>query len=226
MGRSRTLAEMRTVVRNRTNLEFSTFVTDDEIDENLNEEYAELIARLISNEGQPHFVSTTTLNITQGTTLYPLPSDFWRLLRIVSTFDGITRDMEPFMEGERAGLLNTEYFSSTFSPGPRYRLQADNIEILPVSRAFTVELRYIHSCPILVDDADTADGYNGYEQAMIAGACALVREKEQTDPSFFERRKDRIYQLIDAWAHSRDASHPERVTDVVGTNYYGDWWIP
>lgn len=220
MARTRTLTELIAAVRSRTNMENSEFVTDAEITEYLNEEWAELQGRLTLNEGQPHFVSTTTIDVTSGSELYALPVDFWKVLRVVATIDSIKRDMHPFMEGERADLLNSQYFAAMFSEGPRYRIQADNIEILPATRSYSVELRYIRSCPFLVDNTDTVDGFNGYESAMVAGACALVREKEQRDPTFFERRKDRIYRLIDAHAAQRDASHPERVTDVTG-----DLWI-
>lgn len=223
MARTRTLTELIASVRRRTNLENSEFVTDEEITEYLNEEWAELQARLTSNEGQPHFVSTTTLNIVNGTTLYALPADFCRLLRARSTVDGTVTDMEPFMEGESAVLQNSPVFVNTYTSAPKYRLCGDNIEILPVVRAFTVELRYISACPVLISGADTVDGFNGYEQAILAGACALVREKEETDPSFFLGRKERIYRLIDGWTSMRDASHPERVTDVTGGLDF-NWW--
>jgi hypothetical protein len=216
MARTRTLDELIAAVRTRTNLENSTFVSDTEITEYLNEEYAELVGRLTLNEGQPHYVSTETISISDADSLYALPADFWKVLRVTATIDGITRDMSPFMEGERADLQNTQYFSAAFSDGPRYRIVGDNIEVLPNTQSFTIELRYIRSCPFLVAGSDTVDGFNGYEAAMVSGACALVREKEETDPSFFERRKERLYRLIDAHAAQRDASHPERVTDVTG----------
>ena len=223
MARTRTLADLVSDVRSRTNMEESEFVTDDEITEYLNQELAELHGRLTMGEGQPHFLSTTTIAVTVGTTLYPLPDDFWKVARMVATVDSITRDMEPFMEGERASLLNTQYFTAAFCGGPRYRVQGDNVEILPVNRAMSVELRYIQTCPRLVEDSDTVDGFNGYEVAALHGACAMVKEKEQTNPSFFLGLKDRVYRLIDAMAAQRDASHPERVTDVVGFDME---WLP
>src|SRR6185369_4464796 len=122
------------VVRSRTNMENSEFVTNDEITEFLNEEYAELLGRITLNEGQPHYISTTTINVTSGTSLYALPADFWKVLRMVALVDGVYRDMTPFMEGERADLLNSQYLAAFFSSGPRYRVQGDNIEILPATR--------------------------------------------------------------------------------------------
>jgi hypothetical protein len=225
MARTRPLSELVTIVRQRTNMENSEFVTDDEITDSLNEEWAELWGRLTLGENQPHFVSTTTISVELGTTLYALSADFYKLLRLTSTVDRVTRDMEPFMEGERAALENTQYFTPAFLTGSRYRLQGDNVEFLPVTRAFTANVRYIRACPVLIEDSDTLDGFNGYEAIVLAGACALVREKEETDPSFFERRKDRLLGLIAALAAQRDASHPERVTDTVGM-CGGDGWLP
>lgn len=226
MARTRDLEDLVADVRQRTNMENSEFVTDDEITEYLNQEFAELVTRLTMNEGQPHFMSTTTISVEVGTTLYDLPADFWKVLRVTSTVDGVTRDMTPFMEGERADLTNTQYFAAAFTGGPRYRVQADNIEILPVTRAFDVDLRYVRSTPRLVEDEDTFDGFNGYEVAAIYGACATVLAKEESDPSFYQMLKDRIYRQIDAAAAQRDASHPERVTDVTGDLYLGREWLP
>ncbi len=221
--RTRSLSDLIRSVRRRTNMETSEFVTDDEITEFLNEEWAELQSRLTSNECQPHFVTIGSINVTVGTSLYGLPADFWRLLSLKCSIDGVNRTMAPFMEGERASLENASTFDALWSTGPRYRLQADNIEILPATRSYTAELRYIGSCPFLVDAGDTLDGINGWEAALIAGACASVREKEETDPMFFAAKKDRLYKLIDGWVQSRDASHPERVTDVTG-GLDSFWW--
>lgn len=220
MARTRTRAELIADVRKRTNMENSEFVTDDEIAEYLNQELAELHGRMTMGEGQPHFRSQTTIDVTAGTTLYALPADFWRVQRMLATIDSVHRDMKPFMEGERADLLNTQYLTATFSDGPRYRVQGDNIEILPTNRSFTATLYYVRATPRLESDADTTDGFNGYEVAAIYGACATVLQKEESDPSLYVSLKDRILRQIDALAAQRDGSHPERVTDVTG-----DLWI-
>jgi hypothetical protein len=56
-------------VRQRTNQENSTFVTDAELTEYLNQELAELWTRLVLNQGQPHFRSSTTIPVVPPTTL-------------------------------------------------------------------------------------------------------------------------------------------------------------
>lgn len=226
MSRVRTLDELSGIVRQRTNMENSEFITDGEIKDNINEEWAELYGRVSLAENQPHYVNTTTIAVSQPTTLYALPADFWKVLNVSCTVDNVTRDMDPFMEGERAELHNGQFFTLGYPVAARYRVQGDNIEILPVSRSFTVNLRYVRACPVLIDGSDTLDGINGYEAVVIAGACALVREKEESDPSFFERRKERLWRAIDALAAQRDASRPERVLDVVGLYVSDREWIP
>ncbi len=59
--------------------------------------------------------------------------------------------------------------------------------------------------------------------AAVYGACASVREKEETSPNYFQGLKSEVYRQVDSLAASRDASHPERVTDVTGDLMITDW---
>lgn len=213
--RTRTLTNLIADVRQRTQMENSEFVTDPEITEYLNQELAELHARLTANEGQPHFRTSTTISVTSGTALYALPADFWKVQEVTCTFDGIVRPMEPFVPRERAHLSNGQLIYP-YTVAPMYRIQAGNIEVLPSNRNLTVTLYYVSSSPRLVNGSDTVDGFNGYEVAAIYGACATLLQKEESDPSFYLGLKERIFRHIDAMAAQRDASHPERVTDVTG----------
>jgi hypothetical protein len=193
------------------------FVTDEEILEDLNQFLAELRGHLRMNEGQPHKRTTASISVVSGTSLYDLPTDFWELLGVTASINGLVRDLDSFMEGERASLSNGDYFASTVSP--RYRISNNQIEILPSTQTFTLSVRYAPSEGRLrlgQSPPDTVDGYNGYEIAAVYGAVATIQEKEQIDPSFYEGRRLRILAHIDALAASRDANRPERVTDVTG----------
>ncbi len=218
MARTRSLGDLISDVRLRTNLETSTFVTDDEIREWLNQELAEVHMHLVTAEGQPHFRTQYNISVVNGTALYSLPSDFYRLQRLVALVDGRYYDLEPFMEGERAQLLNSQIYSYIARAGgmPMYRVQAGNLEILPAVRTYSAQLFYIQRSPRLDAFWDTVDGFDGYEVAAINGACAIAARKEESDPSQFIEQKLATLRLIDAMADKRDASHPERVTDVTG----------
>lgn len=225
MSRTRSLEELVADIRQRTNMENSEFVTDDELTEYLNQELAEFWAHLTQGGGQPFYRAYTDIDVEAGESLYPLPADFWVLQGVDATIDGITGALTSFMPLERASMTGAMVESPWGLCSPiRYRLQADNIEFLPATRSFTARLWYTPSCPRLEDLTDTFDGFNGFEVAAIYGACATVLAKEESDSSFYERQKERIYRHIDSLASARDMSRPERVQDVMGgLDGLGNW---
>lgn len=224
MARTRTLTNMLLDIRQRTNQENSTFVTDAELTEYLNQELAELWSRLVQHEGQPHFRSSQAISVTSGTATYALAADFWRVQEVTATIDGITGALHPFGPLERARLEDSGAAWGGIGP-VRYRIQAGNIEFQPATRSFSATLYYTPHQPRLTAGPDTFDGFNGYEIAAIYGVCATVLQKEESDPSFYESRKERMLAQIDALAAARDMSHPERVQDVRGGDF-DDWVEP
>lgn len=227
MSRTRTLTQMIADVRQRTNLETSTFVTDAEITEYLNQELAELWARIAQGSGAPHYRAAYPYSVTTSQTLYPLPADFWRVQGVEATISGTTYRMRAFGPAERAALVNSAASQYPWFDTTKYRIQADNIEFQPVTQAFSATLFYTPSQPRLVNVGDTFDGYNGYEMAAIYGACATCQAKEDTDTSFYIGQRERIYQLIESLSGQRDANEPERVQDVMSCgDVFGEGWIP
>jgi hypothetical protein len=198
-------------------MENSEFVTDEEILEYWNQENAELRGELRLAEGQTHVRRSQVYNYVSGTLTYALPDDFWELLSVEARIGGISRRLEPFMEVERARLLNAQLYA--YSASPQYRIEENQIELLPSTQSFEFTIRYAPNSPRLVlgrIPPDEFDGYNGYEMVPIYGTCATVLSKEESDPSFYLGLKDRLLRLIRSLAAQRDASSPERVTDVVG----------
>lgn len=225
MARYRTLTSMISAVRRNTdNRDSSGFVTDAELTDIINEQLAELHARLTMAEHSPHFRSSQTINTTAGTALYALSADFYRVQEVTALVDGNTIALKSFMPNERAALLNSDFFLTSLDDGPRYRVQADYIEILPATRNMAVTVYYTRACPVLTAGADTTDGFDGYEDAAIAGASAVVNQMEGDDPSFYYGVKMQRFRDIDAQAASRDKANPERATDVTGGLSDGGWW--
>lgn len=215
--RTRTLANLIADVRTRTNQENSEFVTDAEIQEYINQALAELHTRLTQGTGQPFYRATTSISVVTGVALYALPESFWTLQGVEATIDGVTGPLTPFMPIEHAGLTSAAQGSPWGTTSPvRYRVQGDNIEVLPATRTFSMTVFFTPSCPRLEEPDDTFDGFNGYEVAAIYDACATVLAKEESDPSFYMAQRDRIYALVDSTAGSRDMGAPERVQDVMG----------
>ncbi len=214
MSRYRSLTNMILDVRQRTNQEESTFVTDSEITEWLNQGIAELQVRLAINEGQPHFRSSQTITVTAPTALYALPATFWAAQEVTATVNGSTMAMLPFMPHERAALI-TQSPAWPIYKAVQYRIQAGNIEFRPATESFTAEVFFHPTQTRLVAGSDVWDGFNGYEMAPIYDTCAQVCAKEESDPGFFLSQRDRIYKLIEQAAQHRDMANPERVVDVL-----------
>lgn len=222
MSRSRTLTAMLLDVRQRTNMENSTFVTDSELTEYLNTEIARLWTRLVQGSGHPHFRSSQTYSVTSATTLQPLPADFYQVQEVTATIGGYVGPLHPFMASEHGWLQNSGATGVTSTV--KYRVQAGNIEFLPVQQNFTATLYYVPTQTRLVSGSDVFDGFCGYEAVAIYGACATVREKEETDPGFYKNLQAEAYRDIDSLIAQRDASHPERVQDVRCIGVAGAWW--
>ena len=204
-------------IRQRTNQEASTFVTDAELIEYLNQEIAELYGRIVQAQGPVHYRSSSSVSVVSGTALYNLPADFWQLQGVEATIGGVTGRLRPFMPTEHPWLANGGTYA--WVTPVRYRLQANQIEFLPATQSFTATLYYTAAPPRLVSGTDTFDGFAGYEVAAIYGACATVLQKEESDPSFYIGQRDRIYQHIQSVAAQRDANEPERVQDVTETSW-------
>jgi hypothetical protein len=215
MSRARSAENMIEDVRQRADMVGSDFVSDAEILEYLNQEIAELHGVIRRAEGQPHKRAYEDIAVTSGTSTYPLPATFGELLSVELTMNGQRARLHPFMEYERASLE-----IATLGP-TRYRINGDNVDLLPATSSGTLRLSYIEAPPRLVlspGSPNTFDGFNGYEVAAISGATATCLQKEESDPSFYLGQKDRIIRHIQAMAANRDGGMPERVTDVVGWN--------
>lgn len=226
MSRSRTLTAMLLDVRQRTNQENSTFVTDAELTEYLNTEIARLWTRLVQGSGHPHFRSSTTYTVTSTTTAQALPADFYQVQEVTGTAQGTTTPLRSFMAGERGWLQNGNGGIGVSSM-PMYRVQAGNIEFLPVQQTFTATLYYAPTQTRLAVGADVFDGFCGYEAVPIYGVCAIVLAKEESDPSFYKNMQAEAYRDIDSLIAQRDAANPERVQDVMSATLPGGsfrWW--
>lgn len=209
--RTRTLTDMLADIRQRTNQENSSFVTDAELTGYLNTALADVWTRLVLNAGQPFYRNQQDYSVTPSTPIQALPSDFWTMQEVTCTVGGETWNLHPFMASEHGALMS----SNVYMPGIAfYRIQGNNIEFRPATRAFTATIYYSPVQPNLVNPSDTFDGFAGYEMAAIYDVCATVLNKEESDPGFYTNQRDRIFQQIDKLSAHRDMSSPERVQEV------------
>lgn len=223
--RARTLEDMVADCRKRADMENSEFVTDNEITEILNQELAELENHIWPNQDKPFRRNLQTYTLTSDPldSLQPLPFDFLSVQEVMADYNGVKQNITPFMAAEHSLYLNSDIL--VYYGPPKYRIQAGNIEIVPVNQAMTVYLWYTPCLSRLVNPSDIYDGVNGWEVAAIYGTVAQMLQKEESDYSLWESRKERMLQRVDAWAAKRDAANPERVQETVPYDN-GIWWGP
>lgn len=244
MARTRTLLQLRDEVRQRADMVNSDFVSDAEINRYLNESISELYDMLIAVQGQEWYVKTHDFTMAAGADTYDIhpDHDFYLLLGVDVNAGGPTPiPLQPYMLDERHNRSRDFPVYSGIYRGVarlRYRMGGTideltgvyqhQITIKPTSSASGRDytLIYIPHAPVLNNDVDVWDGFNGWEEYAIVDSTIKCLEKEESSTLAQERRKERLIGRIEGLASAHDDGFPERVTDVTRRwpfyyNYYG-----
>lgn len=221
MARSVTLGSMRTQARYKADMVNSTFVTDAEFNQYINNSIAELYDLLIQKFGNEYYLSTYDFNSVAGTDLYSLPSDFYKVIGVdlrLSGSDWITIRQFSFNERNRySSATSRSVYNLT---DLRYRVQGSYIRLLPVpSDNLAIRLWYIPAVAELASDSDTFDGVSGWEEYIILDAAIKALNKEESDTSILLAQKQALIQRIEAAAGNRSAGDGDRISDVRSRDY-------
>jgi len=203
-NRAWTLAQLRRAVLRRAGEpeEGTQDLTPGVLNEFINEAIAELWDLLLKKADE-RLVVNTTLATTIGTQAVALPASFYRLRKVE-----IADSSSP--SGYRqlfATTLDAQHlYSSVTGEEYRYWQHSYSLEMVPVPQAVeNLRVWYIPVAPVLVDDGDAIDGYNGYEELVVQLAFrrTLVRQNLETSPA--ETEIARLVGRIEAAADGRDA---------------------
>lgn len=223
MANTYTLDNIRLRVRQKADMVNSDFVTDPELDSYINESYAELYD-IITRSFEDYNLNDTDLIISTGDDEVALPTDFYKLVG-VDRYDGSTDyyPLKKFNWSKRNANSGGRYLRAVYgSYDVRYRIMGDNLKINPREQApATYKLWYIPLFTPLVDDADTVNGYNGWEYYIVLDAAIKCLDKEESSTTKLERKKKELLERIEEMAANRDADQPETVQDV-NRGYYDD----
>ena len=180
---------LMTQVRQRADMEGSTFVSDTEIRVWMNATLAELHDIMIL-AFEDYYVNSTTYTLP-GTNPGTLPSDFYKSLGVDFEAGGITYTVMPYSFQERniyksnAGAVNGN------AEALRYQIRDDKIHFIPESPpSGTVTLHYVPECQQFrtggEDDAATLNTKNksiaiGYQEYVVVSAAMKCLMKEESD---------------------------------------------
>ena len=118
-----TLANLRTEVRRRADMETSQFVKDAELNSYINQSIAELYDLLVQKFGNEYFFSTNTFNLVNGQAAYNLPTDFLKLLAVdIQLANGEFNTIKRFELNERDRYNSTTLRGVYGSSWMRYHI--------------------------------------------------------------------------------------------------------
>lgn len=218
-----TLLNLRNRSKQRANMENSTFVSDTEWNSYINYSISTLRDLIISKAGNDYFALTQSYTLVNSQEAYALPSDFYKVLWVeMLGDDGYYYKMRRFEVSERnLGRSPLNYFI----PDIRYRVISNSIYLTPPTQygGRQIRLWYVPIYPNLSADADTLEGYNGWDEYVVLMSARKALVKEESDVSQVDQELQFINQRLENMADNRDQGEPMRIYDNEVKSYWNNW---
>jgi hypothetical protein len=190
-----TVEEIKRQALNRSDNRYSSFIQDDELTDYVNSSAQELYDLMVASFEDYYFQELFTTLAPQQDTI-TLPTNFYKLRGIDEVINAQFRvTVKPYMWLER------------------------NTYIYPVGGR-NLALYWIPKMPVLVNDNDTFDGMNGFEQYIVTDVARKILMKEESDVQAFLLEKEEIKNRIKGMAANRNAGDSDRIQDVYRQDAY------
>lgn len=238
MARTRSLAQLRTEVLQRADMENTTFVDtseDGEVTRYINLAISDLYDYLIQHQGQEFYLTSFDIATVAGTQEYSLQEtgggevdDFyllWGVECVDDEDDPII--MQPYMPLQRHTvdwIHGGHFHRSGWAGDAMYRIFGTISESgsydakIRFSKdpgaVHTIRIWYIPHAPVLDENTDSWDGFNGWEEYVVLQAAISCLTKEESDTDALEFQLAKIKERIKAIAPNRDVGFPEVVQDT------------
>lgn len=222
-----TLGAVRLAAQQRADMVNSNFVSLQEWNDYINHSYTELYDILVQVYADDYYMAIPFVFQTDGRYpgLYPLPSDFYKLLGIdlglgtqsqAQTGPNGWLTLKKFQFASRNEyIFGNVPVSFLGLLGLKYRLEGSYVDFVPNPASNqTIRLRYIPRPITLLADSDILDGVSGWDEYVIVDASIKAMQKEESDVTILMARKEALLKRIESAAANRDAGEPECVTDI------------
>jgi hypothetical protein len=191
--------------------------------------------------GQERFSKNYKFSTQVGLNIYPLPSDFVRILSIVATISGTPYELEPFAASEKAQLRRDKPFVPKYrctgkidSPTNPSELAVNQVYIEPApTSVYEIELDYL---PVFQNQSFVPQSYDmidnsGYQYVLAYVLVKLYQNFDEDEKiAFYTMERDaKRLQILKTF--KQDVSKPMRVVPsyVAGAQRYissrgGPWY--
>lgn len=235
-----TLAQLRTQIRERSDQKnasgvyTTSFITDSELNNYINQSYFELYDILVQKFGDDYYVAPALEFTADGSSqLYAFPNGtnygaapaFYKFMGLDLALGGETNSdgwvtVRNFMFSDRNRYAVPNFQSFYGVTNLRYRITGNYLYLTPVPSGGQIfRLWYVPRMTELSSDSDTVDGVSGWTEYIIVDACIKILAKEESDTSVFLEQKRGLLGRIEAAAENRDAGNPQTVCDTQWQDY-------
>jgi hypothetical protein len=174
-------------------------------------------------------VSTIYTGSVMTTDTYPLPINHYKPRGIDILTSGILGGGYPparyanvgtwmFQERNQYNFMSNPVAVSQVGGVPiLYRLLGQTIKLIPAPTVAqqSYQFWYIPAYSPMVNDSDTVDGVNGWEEYIVLDTVIKMQAKQETDTAPWDMGKAAMLARIEAMSASRDAGLPQRISDTV-----------
>lgn len=220
-----TFGEMKTRARQHADMVNSRFVGDSELGTYINSSCQDLYDQLIQ-AGELYYVSQGTIALSSGVDTYSLPSDFYKMLGVDLDSNGEMITLKKFEFAERNKYSFYPFYNSRNPVSYKYLIQGDSIRFMPQpTGSDNVVIWYAPTMPPLVNDSDTFDAINGWEDFVCIDSAIKMVAKEEGDISNLLTMKNDIEKKIQKMKTSRDQGGQYKISDVSGDTIYNKFGV-
>lgn len=216
----------------RCNKENSNFYTAQELMSMCAQSYKDLYDKVVTAYGDDYYVQTPyTYTTTTNTQLYPLPTDFYKLLLAEVALN--PQDPNSYVTIKQFNFIqkNLWNYPNQYTmygiTNIRYRINGTNLMIVPQTQGNqTLRIWYVPRPNQLINLTDLIDGVAGWEEYIVVDMCIKMLTKEESDPSIFAMQKAELEKRLLEMSKNRNLGEPQTVSDSKYRNFAwgdGDW---
>jgi hypothetical protein len=193
----------------------STFVSDTELNDFINASAAELYDILVDAD-EDYSTLTQVFTLSGSNNSEPLPDDFYKLRGVDRVFG------ERLVPLRRMSFNDRGYRRYAYVNQVRYLIMKDAIQIYPKESASGIyQIWYIPQYVPMVNDPDTFESIQGFDEYIVIDAAIKCKEKEESDTRGLKDEKEAIRIRVARMSQERDYGEPRPIEDV--TREYSDW---
>ena len=212
--------DLRTRAKRRADMESSTFVSDAEWNDYINQGNSELYDILVTKY-EDFFVKSTTFVDNRSDGIYTIgttiitDNDVYKILGLDVAEGGSTIRMKKFSFAERNMYDNSVATLSGYE-NYRWHYQGNTIRIIPPDSKNTITVWYIPETAVLsADDTAIESVINrGWEEYIVIYAARKALLKEESDVSMLDKELAQMSRKIQEFAGNREAGESGKIIDV------------